>query len=62
VKTIIAAKIIKDAAAQGQRALVLAHRREIIKQTSRKLLDAEVDHGILAAGLIAFAKSKRRAA
>jgi DNA repair protein RadD len=36
-KTIIGSQIIKGAIAKGKRALVLAHTREIIAQTSDKL-------------------------
>jgi DNA repair protein RadD len=49
-KTVIGAEIIRDAVANGQRVLVLAHRREIIAQTSQKLFAAGVDHGIVQAG------------
>ena len=34
----------------NKRILVLAHRRELIQQTSRKLYDLGIDHGIIAAG------------
>jgi superfamily II DNA or RNA helicase len=37
-KTIISAQIIKGAVAVGKRVLVLAHTREIIRQTSLKLV------------------------
>jgi superfamily II DNA or RNA helicase len=53
-KTIIGAHIIRAMASAGRSVLVLAHRREIIKQTSRKLYDNGVeDHGIILAGLMA---------
>lgn len=52
-KAVILAAIVRKAVAEGQRVLVLAHTREIIKQTSRKLFDNGVDHGIIAAGLVA---------
>jgi DNA repair protein RadD len=52
-KTIVAAAIINDAVAKGQRALVLAHTREIIKQTSLKLSAEGIEHGIIQAGLVA---------
>jgi DNA repair protein RadD len=48
-KTIIAAAIIKNAA---KTVLVLAHTREIIKQTSEKLYAHGVDHGIIQAGFM----------
>jgi DNA repair protein RadD len=52
-KTIVAASIIKDRVANGQRVLVLAHTREIIKQTSLKLSAYDIEHGIIQAGLVA---------
>jgi DNA repair protein RadD len=52
-KTIVAASIIKDVVGKGQRVLVLAHAREIIKQTSLKLSAYDIDHGIIQAGLVA---------
>ena len=51
-KTVIFAAIIKRAAAKGQRVIVLAHRREIIAQTSLKLSAHGVEHGIIRAGLV----------
>jgi DNA repair protein RadD len=36
-KTVISAEIIREAVANGERVLVLAHTREIIRQTSIKL-------------------------
>ena len=49
-KTVIAAQIAADAAAANQRVLFLVHRRELVLQASRKLYDAGIDHGIIAAG------------
>jgi superfamily II DNA or RNA helicase len=46
-KTVIASAI---AAAEGRRVLFLAHRREIIQQTSAKLHEAGLDHGVIQAG------------
>ena len=51
-KTVILAAIIKRAVAEGLRVIVLAHRREIIAQTSRKLSAHHVEHGIIQAGLV----------
>jgi DNA repair protein RadD len=48
-KTVIAAAIIKKHAGRG--ALVLAHRREIIVQTSQKLYAHGITHGIIQAGV-----------
>jgi Rad3-related DNA helicase len=45
-KTIVAALIIGGAAEKGRSALLLAHRRELIRQSSAKLHEAGVDHGI----------------
>lgn len=49
-KTIIASSIIEAAQYKGERVLVLAHTREIIKQTSEKLFDYGIEHGIIQAG------------
>jgi DNA repair protein RadD len=51
-KTVIAAEIVRRAVALGQRILFLAHRIEIVQQTSDKLFDLEVDHGIIQAGFL----------
>ena len=49
-KTVIAAAIIKEYVARGKTVLVLAHRREIISQTSEKLHALGISHGIIQAG------------
>jgi DNA repair protein RadD len=49
-KTIVAATLIAKAVVLGWRTLFLAHRRELIEQTSQKLHDVGVDHGIIQAG------------
>lgn len=49
-KTIIAAAIINNAIESNRRVLVLAHTREIITQTSAKLFDHGIQHGIIQAG------------
>ena len=51
-KTIIASEIIRAEAELQRSVLVLAHRREIIAQTSRKLHDQGIEHGIIAAGFM----------
>jgi DNA repair protein RadD len=51
-KTVISAEIIKTAVADGKRVLVLAHTREIIRQTSLKLYGYNIEHGIIQAGLV----------
>jgi DNA repair protein RadD len=51
-KTVMLAEIIKRAVAEGLRVVVLAHRREIIAQTSQKLSAYDVEHGIIRAGLV----------
>jgi DNA repair protein RadD len=51
-KTVMLAEIIKRAVAEGLRVVVLAHRREIIAQTSQKLSAYDVEHGIIQAGLV----------
>jgi DNA repair protein RadD len=49
-KTVIGAEIIRTAARAAKNVMVLAHRREIISQTSQKLHDAGISHGIIQAG------------
>jgi len=49
-KTVIGAEIIRRRAAKRRPVLVLAHRREIIAQTSAKLRAAGIRHGIIQAG------------
>jgi DNA repair protein RadD len=49
-KTVIAGSIISKFAAVRKFALVLAHRREIITQTSEKLSNVAIPHGIIMAG------------
>jgi DNA repair protein RadD len=51
-KTVIASNIIKNATDKGQQVLVLAHTREIIKQTSQKLHANDIEHGIIQAGFM----------
>jgi len=49
-KTIIAAEIINRIVQRGGRVMVIAHRREIIRQTAEKLIAAGVTPGIVLAG------------
>jgi DNA repair protein RadD len=49
-KTVTGAGIIAQEVAKGWRVIVVVHRRELVEQTSRKLFDAGVEHGIIAAG------------
>lgn len=49
-KTIIFADIIRSKASAYRPVLVLAHRREIIGQTSQKISDLGIAHGIIMAG------------
>jgi len=49
-KTVIMAAVIDAVVAKRQRALLIAHRREIISHTSRKLFDREIRHGIIQSG------------
>jgi DNA repair protein RadD len=46
-KTVIAAEIIRRTTENGKRVLVLAHTREIIRQTSAKLMAAGIAHGVI---------------
>ena len=48
-KTVVATMIVEGAIAKQRRVLVLAHRAEIIEQTSAKLDAIGVDHGIIQA-------------
>ena len=52
-KTVVAAEIIQATVGNNKPVLVLAHRREIIQQTSLKLSGYGVEHGIIQAGLVA---------
>lgn len=49
-KTVIACMIIDLAANKGSRSLFLAPARELVNQTSRKLDEFGIDHGIIMAG------------
>src|SRR4029077_1333016 len=49
-KTVVASDLSKRLVAKHKRILFLAHRREIIQQTSRKLHRSGVSHGIIMAG------------
>jgi superfamily II DNA or RNA helicase len=50
-KTVIASELIRRWVAQYRRSLFLAHRREIIDQTSAKLTANGVRHGIIMSGV-----------
>jgi superfamily II DNA or RNA helicase len=49
-KTVIFAEIIRCFVSRYKPVLVLTHRREIITQTSQKLRDLDIPHGIIMAG------------
>lgn len=49
-KTVMFGFVAEQTASRGKRVLILAHRKELIRQASRKLYDAEVPHGIIAPG------------
>jgi DNA repair protein RadD len=49
-KTIIALHLADHALQQGQRVIFMAHRRELITQTSRVFDAAGIDHGVVMAG------------
>lgn len=49
-KTIIVSDVIRSAEKKGSRVLFVAHRREILEQTSRKLSAIGVPHGWIMAG------------
>jgi DNA repair protein RadD len=52
-KTIVFSYITQGTAAKRKRVLIIAHRRELITQASRKLSEAGVEHGIIAPGFTA---------
>ncbi len=49
-KTVMFSYVASSTAARGNRVLILAHRRELIRQASRKLRETGVPHGIIAPG------------
>ena len=49
-KTVVASAVINSFTQRYQPVVVLAHRKEIIDQTSRKLHDSKITHGIIKAG------------
>jgi DNA repair protein RadD len=49
-KTVLFADLVREVAADGDRALVLGHRDEIVQQVSDSLSDLGVRHGFIAAG------------
>jgi superfamily II DNA or RNA helicase len=49
-KTVIGGEIVRRYTEAGKRVLFMAHRREIISQTSDKLMAVNIPHGILQAG------------
>jgi DNA repair protein RadD len=50
-KTVVASEVSKRAVDRHQHVLVIAHRREIIQQTHRKLFENGVQAGIIMAGV-----------
>lgn len=48
-KTTIAAEIIRCAVAKGSKLFFVAHRKELVDQTSRRLDEMTVDHGVVMA-------------
>lgn len=49
-KTVMFGYIAGEASARNKRVLILAHRKELIRQASAKLNDAQIVHGIIAPG------------
>lgn len=49
-KTVIAAEIVRSAAARGSRVLFLAPRRELVRQASGKFHAIGIEHGVILAG------------
>ncbi len=50
-KTVLASSIIRSAEQLGSRVIFLAHRRELLQQTSEKLMRFGVHHGLVQAGV-----------
>ncbi len=50
-KTVVASSIIRSAEQLGSRVVFLAHRRELLQQTSEKLARFGVHHGLVQAGV-----------
>ena len=55
-KTVTFASIAHQAGLKGKHVLILVHRRELLKQTSRTLSVFGVDHGLISAGMSFFKK------
>jgi superfamily II DNA or RNA helicase len=51
-KTIVFRETARLAQLKGTRTLVVVHRRELLKQASAKLTEADVTHGIIAGGFV----------
>jgi DNA repair protein RadD len=49
-KTVVGAEVVADYMQRYQPVVVLAHRKEIVDQTSKKLSRANIKHGIIKAG------------
>lgn len=49
-KTVVFTYIAASVTSKGKRALVLVHRQELLRQTSAKLNDFSVNHGLIQAG------------
>jgi superfamily II DNA or RNA helicase len=56
-KTIIASSMIQRAVNKGNKCLFVAHRKEIITQTSEKLHGFGIEHGVIMAGHNGYAPS-----
>lgn len=54
-KTVLFSYVAAGASSKGRRVVVLAHRRELVRQASEKLTSSGVPHGIIAPG---FSKSR----
>ena len=52
-KTVAIAAIVRERVARGERVLVCAHRKELLRQASEKLTAAGVEHGVIAPGAAA---------
>lgn len=54
-KTVTFASTAYQAAQRGRNVLILVHRRELLKQTSRTLSSFGLSHGLISAGMTTFA-------
>lgn len=49
-KTVMFSEMVRLATLKGNRVLVIAHRKELVEQTSKKLDENGIDHGVIKSG------------